>query len=78
MHWGFSFWPLIPLFWLVIAFCVFGVLRQRSGWRNWHFSPSPSQQEPSALEILCRRYARGEIDTATLEEMRERIQASGR
>ena len=32
--------------------------------------------EPSALEILNRRYARGELDAATYEAMRERIQAS--
>ncbi len=32
---------------------------------------------PSALEILQQRYARGEIDTATFEQMRERLEASG-
>jgi len=31
---------------------------------------------PSALEILEQRYARGEIDEATFERMRERLQAS--
>jgi putative membrane protein len=31
---------------------------------------------PSALEILQQRYARGEIDTATFEQMRERLEAS--
>jgi len=30
----------------------------------------------SALEILRRRYAAGEIDTATFEQMRERLVAS--
>jgi hypothetical protein len=32
---------------------------------------------PSAIEILRQRYARGEIDTATFEQMRERLAASG-
>lgn len=32
---------------------------------------------PSALEILQQRYARGEIDTATFEHMRERLVDSG-
>jgi putative membrane protein len=31
----------------------------------------------SALEILRQRYARGEIDLATFEQMREHLQASG-
>ena len=30
----------------------------------------------SALEILRQRYAAGEIDTATFEQMRERLMAS--
>ena len=32
---------------------------------------------PSALEILRQRYARGEIDTATFEQMRERLEPPG-
>jgi uncharacterized membrane protein len=33
--------------------------------------------EPSGLEVLQQRYARGEIDTPTFENMRERLVASG-
>lgn len=32
---------------------------------------------PSAMGILRQRFARGEIDTATFEQMRERLEASG-
>ncbi|HZS78211.1 MAG TPA: SHOCT domain-containing protein [Ktedonobacteraceae bacterium] len=32
--------------------------------------------EPPALEILRQRYARGEIDGETFDQMRERIEAS--
>ena len=38
-------------------------------------SEAPINQ-PTALEILNRRYANGEIDTATFENMRERITGS--
>jgi len=31
---------------------------------------------PSAMEILRQRYTRGEIDTATFEQMRERLDAT--
>lgn len=37
----------------------------------------PIASEPPALEVLQQRYARGEIDTATFENMRERLVASG-
>lgn len=33
---------------------------------------------PSAMEILRQRYARGDIDTATFEQMRERLEAHER
>ncbi len=32
---------------------------------------------PSAMEILRQRYARGEIDAATFEQMRERLESTG-
>jgi len=36
----------------------------------------PTSTDPSALEILRQRYAAGEIDTNTFEQMRERLVAS--
>ena len=40
--------------------------------------PNAPIQQPTALEILNLRYANGEIDAATFENMRERILASQR
>jgi putative membrane protein len=42
---------------------------------RWKYQP---QQQLSALEILQQRYARGEIDAATFDQMRERLEASSR
>ena len=38
---------------------------------------SAPPSSPSALEILNQRYARGEIDTVTFEQMRERLTTLG-
>ncbi len=42
------------------------------------FRQDPPIHQPTALEILNRRYANGEIDATTFENMRERILASQR
>ena len=39
-------------------------------------TPPPSMYQPNALEILRQRYARGEIDDVTFQQMRERLGAS--
>jgi uncharacterized membrane protein len=45
--------------------------------QEWLQHETPPEQS-SALEILRRRYARGEIDAMTFEQMRERLEASYR
>ena len=81
MHWGFGFWPLLPLFWIgIVALFCWGALRW-FGWRDrWgpFYTPGEMPFEPDALETLRRRYARGEIDSVTFDQMRERLESSGR
>lgn len=81
MHWGFGFWPLLPLLWIgVIAFLCWGASRW-FGWRGRHsafYMPGEAPHEADALEILRRRYARGEIDGTTFDQMRERLEYTGR
>jgi uncharacterized membrane protein len=71
---GHAFWIVIPL--LCLAFCLlprYGFFRSR----QMPFSPGGMPPvQPSALEILRQRYARGEIDAVTYEQMRERLEAS--
>ncbi len=49
-------------------------------WQDDHLlaaaTDSVLSHRPSALEILKQRYARGEIDTVTFENMRERLESS--
>lgn len=81
MHWGMGFWPLFPLFWIgLVVFLCWGAGRWFGGrGRRWPLStPFGAQLEPNALEILRRRYARGEIDGTTFDQMRERLEGSGR
>ena len=55
MHWGFGFWPLLPLFWIgIVALFCWGVSRW-FGWRDRRgpiSAPFDAPFEPDALEIL--------------------------
>jgi putative membrane protein len=78
------------IFWLVIlGLLIWSLIRWLSSRnRHMHMPPfytpwmPPGQTthyttQPSAMEILRQRYARGEIDAATFENMRERLENSG-
>jgi putative membrane protein len=88
MMWGFGHGIgfLLPLFflgrffWIVLLAVLIGLLIRRFSFRYrqapfYPYNVPPVQ--PSALEILRQRYARGEIDATTFEQMRERLQATG-
>ena len=85
MMWGYGFgwgWLMMALgtvLWIaLLVVLVWALIRWLSSQTS---TPTPTLMQmppsgPSALEILQQRYARGEIDTATFEQMRERLQAS--
>ncbi len=78
MMWGYGYgWPMLwMVFWNILWLVLLGLLiwalvRWLAG------SHRPFARERDALEILRQRYARGEIDAVTFEQMRERLEASG-
>ncbi len=85
MMWGYGFgwgWLMMSLgtvLWIaLLVVLVWALIRWLSSKTS---TPTPMTMHmppggPSALEILRQRYARGEIDTATFEQMRERLEAS--
>ncbi len=83
MHGPELFWGVIPmlgtLLWIaLIGLLVWALVRWLST-RNAPFigyQPMPPSYQPSALEILQQRYARGEIDEVTYQQMRERLEGT--
>lgn len=82
-----AWWPgllllgVSRLFWIaLLAVLVWSVIR----WFTTRATPLTSYPpmtpptQPAALEVLRQRYARGEIDATTFEQMREHLEASYR
>jgi putative membrane protein len=65
-HDGPGWWIVfVPLFWILVIVGIVFLLRSRGPWG----SPRAAAHRETALEVLERRYAQGEID---VEEYRER------
>jgi uncharacterized membrane protein len=67
---GVLFMILGALFWLGILGLLLWVANR---WTSSSTRAGNAQGEPPAHEMLARRFARGEIDTATYEDMLVRI-----
>jgi uncharacterized membrane protein len=74
---------LAKFFWIVLLLLFIGLLIRRFSFKHayryayMYGTPygTPTAQS-SALDILRQRYARGEIDAVTYDQMRERLEAS--
>lgn len=66
------------LFWLIIFILIITFLvRWSMRYTTTQINQIPGgNHQPSAIEILEQRYARGEIDAAMFEEIRSRILSS--
>ncbi len=86
MMWGYDFsWGgmllmmLSSLIWIALLVVVVWAIIRWFNSKTTNSAPlstSTPLSGPSALEILRQRYARGEIDTATFEHMREHLESS--
>lgn len=80
MMWGYGWeWP--GMLWMGLGSILWIVALGLLVWALVHWLSSraqastlPPAQGPSAMEILRQRFARGEIDATTYEQMRERLQ----
>jgi putative membrane protein len=63
----FWFWPLVPLFWLLVIFLIVRLFFWRGRRGPWAHA---GHARPDARAILAERYARGEISH---DEYRERL-----
>jgi putative membrane protein len=74
-YWSWHVWmfPMfIPLFWIVFIGLVLYLIFGRGGnKRPWPPGPGPEQE--TALDILKKRYARGEISKVEFEQMKRDI-----
>ena len=88
---GLGLWFLLPFlflghfFWFILLALLIVSLVRGFSYRRWRtpaypyrfgFPPKQYFGQPSALDILRMRYARGEIDAATYEQMRERLEGT--
>ena len=83
--WGYGFsWGamllmmLSSVIWIaLLAVVAWAIIRWVNG-KMTNATPftTSAPSGPSALEIVRQRYARGEIDAATFEQMRERLESS--
>lgn len=78
MMWGYGFgwgWFMMMfggILWIaVLVVLVWALIRWFEKKRPASGTSTPAS--PSALDILNQRYARGEIDSTTFEQMRERL-----
>lgn len=78
-YWPMWFFPMfMPFFWIiVIAVFLYLIFGRGSTRRPWHgnmpFGPASGEETP--LEILKKRYARGEITKDEFEQIKRDIES---
>ncbi len=72
-HWSLWFPMFMPIFWIIVVVVILYLIFGRGGPRKpWEAGPGTPPPE-SALDILKKRYARGEISKEDFERMKRDI-----
>ena len=76
---GWGWWMMLGGLWMVafwglVIWAVYTLVTRLGGRET---APPPQTAEPSAIEILERRYARGELSHDEFEAMRRRLSGAG-
>lgn len=71
----FSFWWIIPIVMIIVCVLIMKGRRGSMMCRPWFLSSDhrPYKESDSALDILDKRYASGEIDTAGYQEIKNTL-----
>lgn len=73
MNWGFGLWWFMPFimiaFWIVVIIGMVSLVR----WLSRSDSGREMKSEDTALDILKKRYAKGEISKEDFERMKQDI-----
>jgi putative membrane protein len=76
-YWQWHLWvfPLIlPIFWVgVIVLVLWLIFGRHRPWHTWELGPGP--ENDTALDILKKRYAKGDINRDEFERMKRDIMA---
>jgi putative membrane protein len=78
-HESFWYWPMwlfpmfMPIFWIVVIVIALFFIFGRSHSPRMICGPGPDQGEETALDILKKRYAKGEISKDEFEQMKRDI-----
>jgi len=75
-YWSWHVWMfpmIVPIFWIIIIGVILYLIFGRRSSRGQAWPPGIGTESETALDILKKRYAKGEITKAEFEEMKRDI-----